>query len=416
MKSETNPNALLLAIGYAAEGFRVQYGAIRCASMAGLNIYVLGTPEAAVLRYSRYCQAFTELKGWQGRLEDQVELIETSINKAVSDHGIDIILPADRDSTCALGMLKERLGISVFPVPANASFKRIDDKWTFRDLCMELGVPTPRSWLFETKEDLLAASRGGDIPEQLIVKPTRLSGQRGVMKVGHNDLEAQLRKVDYVPILLQEFIDGVDYHCTIVAMDGRSLGKLTYVDRPEAKYFGCDADILLEAEKIVNRLKLNGILNFDTRRTATGEIYFLECNPRPFMSMQMCAQAGINCIEIGMHAIEGGSDTPIVMKTKSIRKWRGMIREGFLPWKLSKDDWRKIKDTVLDPVQMLYEISEFANRKLLSNIPLAGLRRALRSGTDSFLGFAASGVRELSRLRRQKSPAGFEAPSEPSSQ
>src|SRR5215469_18837323 len=101
--SQTNTNALLLAIGYAAQGFRVQYGAIRCASMAGLNVHVLGTPEAAVLRYSRYCHAFTELKGWRGRLEDHAELIQTSIKEVVSDHRIEIVLPADRDSTCALG-------------------------------------------------------------------------------------------------------------------------------------------------------------------------------------------------------------------------------------------------------------------------------------------------------------------------
>lgn len=412
--NKTTPNALLLAIGYRAQGFRVQYGAMRCASMAGLNVHILGTPEAAVLRYSRYCNSFTELSGWQGRPEDHVELIESSIKRAVSDYGIEIILPADRDSTSSLGILKDRLGAPVFPVPATANFSRIDDKWTFRDICIELGVPTPRSWLFENKEDLLAAARRGEIPQHLIAKPTQLSGQRGVMKFERNELELQHHRVDYLPILVQEFIDGVDYHCTLVAVEGRVFGKLTYVDRPEAKYFGCETDILAKAEKIVENLKLDGILNFDTRRTAAGEIYFLECNPRPFMSMQMCAQAGINCIEIGMQAIEGRSGA-LEMETKSIKKWRGIMSQSLSPWKLSKDDLRKIKDAIRDPVQMLYEISEFARRQLLSRGAFVGLERALSSATDSFLGFAGNGVRGLSGIRVLKDPVRFAPPSEPSS-
>ena len=44
-----------------ASGLPVQYRALRCAEAAGFEVYVLGTKQAALLRYSRFCRGFFEM-------------------------------------------------------------------------------------------------------------------------------------------------------------------------------------------------------------------------------------------------------------------------------------------------------------------------------------------------------------------
>lgn len=386
----TGRNALLVAFG-----FPVQYRALRCATMAGFNVHLLAAEEAGGLRYSRYCQSFTLVPGMQGRQEEELPELERAIKEAVARYDIEIVLPADRDAIWCLSQLKDRLGVPVFPVPEVNAFNRIDDKWTFRDLCMELGVPTPRSWIFETDEELLAFAKLGELPDQLIVKPTRLSGEAGVVKVARWNLAERLKTIEYRPLLVQEFIPGVDYHCTIVSVKGDGHAALTYVDRPEAKYFGCEADIRTYAEQIISHLKLDGIFNFDSRRTPEGKIYFLECNPRPFMSMHMCAQAGINCFEVGIRAMKGTADAPIIMDVKSLKKWRGLMGGLLQPWKLSRGDWGRLFDTLRDPVPALYEVSEHLSNRGAAKVPSAGLKRFLSSATKTALSSAGNAVRLL---------------------
>jgi hypothetical protein len=229
----------------------------------------------------------------------------------------------------------------------------------------------------------------------MIVKPTQLYGACGVMKFRSGELENEINKIDYKPIMVQEYIEGVDYHCTIVVASGRTLVRLTYIDRPEAKYFGCETDILADCEKIANHLGLNGIFNFDTRRAASGEVYFLECNPRPFLSMQMCAQGGINCFEAGIRAMDGIDFPPLTMETKTLRKARGIIQNALSPWKLSREDWGIVRDCLRDPVPFLHQVYELVSSRLSRQLPFAAPSKQISRIVDPLLAFAGSGVRGL---------------------
>ena len=355
--------ALLIAVG-----FPVQYRALRCAHEAGLEVFVLGGAEAGALRYSRFCRGFAQFDGLGSdppalNLDEMRNLIESR----VSAWGTDLILPADIGAVALLGRLKGALSVRVFPVPEPEDFERLDDKWSFHHLCRQLGIAVPKSWLFPSKEALFAAARNGELPEESVVKPTRLFGEIGVRRFRAQSAMQDLAAIDYCPLMVQEFIDGVDVNCSIFACDGKSRARLSYADLPNEKRFDSDPRTLNEAERIVAYLKLNGIFNFDTRRTYAGAHYFLECNPRPFMTMHMSAQAGVNCFAAGIEGMDGAAGPAVEMAECTVRKWRGLLRAAVIPWRLTRTDFKVVKDALADPLPLAHEVFLALSRKLSSN-------------------------------------------------
>lgn len=346
-----------------AFGFPVQYRALRCAVSAGLRVFVLGTPDAIALSYSRYCSGFMWMNTTEEQDAGQLSVVESEIREAIARFRIDLVIAADRDSVWCLGQLKDRIGVPVFPVPSTGDFEVLDDKWAFRELCTGLKIRTPRSWKFDDKRALLAAARNGEFPERIVVKPPRLWGGRGIITLRSQQLERGLKGIDYSPIIVQEFIEGEDCFCTLVTVKGKTAARLTCIDRPDAKYFGCEATVWEDAARICEHLRLDGIFCYDTRLGLDGKTYFLECNPRPFLSMQMCEQGGLNCIGSGILAMDGVTRLPAEMPVNTLKKWRGLVHAAFAPSTLTRKDRHRLMDTLRDPIPVLYELSETMNRR-----------------------------------------------------
>ena len=373
--------ALLVAFG-----FPVQYRALRCAHDSGLNDLVLGSAEAACLRYSRFCSGFAQFEGSASELlaQNPDEMLR-QVEHWASKWGASLILPADKDAVALLGKAQGALTTPVFPVPKPADFELLDDKWSFHQLCRKLSIGVPRSWIFENKDDLLASVRRDDLPSELIVKPTRLYGEIGVMRFrAHNALE-DLAAINYSPIMVQEYIEGVDVNCSIVVVDGQACAKLSYVDLPLEKRFNCEPTILYQSEMIAGYLGVNGIFNFDTRRASDGEHYFLECNPRPFMSMHMSAQAGVNCFAVGIERLNGIALPTVEMAQWTVRKWRGLLRAAATPWTLTRMDLKVMRDAVSDPLPRAYEFSLALSRRLSSSRPPSRRSRFILAVVDRVL-------------------------------
>ena len=90
------------------------------------------------------------------------------------------------------------------------------------------------------------------------------------------------------PILVQEFIDGEDLCTFMVCHHGRVAAHAAYVHPKEIEHAGGivfesvhDASALDAAQVIAEATGYHGQLSFDFMRTASGELYLIECNPRP---------------------------------------------------------------------------------------------------------------------------------------
>ena len=103
-------------------------------------------------------------------------------------------------------------------------------------------------------------------------------------------------------IILQECIEGKDYSCSVLAVNGRITHIVGYygyqishgaIVRGEIAYNKNAYEI---AEKIVSELQLDGNICFDFKESEDGTLYLLEINPRVNASLPFVWKAGINML------------------------------------------------------------------------------------------------------------------------
>ena len=336
--------------------FKLPYRVLRCAAEAGASVFVLGSARAQGLRHSKCCEAFIDFDGpIDGRLN--ADLVR-EINRLVNALSIELVAPADALSTRSLLEIASLIDAPCFPMPALAAFDLLNDKWRFTQLCGELGIPCPESWLFDDAEQLRAEARRGGLPFPFIAKPLSLDGSAGCIAVADEGRIGKLNGVSYRPIIVQKFIPGLDIGSSMFCRDGEIEAFLThsYIDAVYKAH--SEPRVYDEMSKVARRLRLTGIFNFDMRLTDDGDVFFLECNPRFYYKMAMSMLAGVNFLGFGLpwrRGIEAATvPTPVALPFP-----KAMLRSLLTPWQLDAAAWRVLRFLLADPVPFLRESLRF---------------------------------------------------------
>ena len=352
-KQTHSPNVLVVAAM-----FRTPYRALRCAHAAGANIYVMGTKEAEGLKSSRYCKTFIPSdRPITGNYDEELAGL---INQHLANHSIDIVLAGDTPSTRSLIAIRHLLSRPCFPMPKLEQFDRLNNKWEFYLLCNSLGIECPPSTLFENPSEI---TNNGLIKAK-IAKPLNKEGGIGVLKLEPENAQMQLEKINYSPIMVQDFIEGEDIGASVFCRNGKITAFLSHSFRRYVYESFFDANIFNSISKIVEHLQLDGIFNFDMRRTSDGRIYFLECNPRVFWKMSMSMLSGINFVSFGLSnpkndgLIRPPQQPVMVRYPKST-----LLHAAIAPWKLEKSSWNVLHYLYSDPVPYFREMCGLENEE-----------------------------------------------------
>lgn len=140
------------------------------------------------------------------KYSDKAYLIDfndlTAVEKIYHDEAITFLLPGcGEESYLSTVKLSNKLKIGNFDTLKVAQL--VHNKWKFKDFCLSHDISTPNGFYYRgTHENL-------NFP--LVVKPTNLSGGRGV-EIVHNEEELikalQVTKQHSQEIVLEEFIEG----------------------------------------------------------------------------------------------------------------------------------------------------------------------------------------------------------------
>lgn len=104
-------------------------------------------------------------------------------------------------------------------------------------------------------------------------------------------------------IILQKYIDGVDYTITMLCRDGEVISAVGYygyelefgaIMKGEIKKNDKACEI---ATLIAKELKIDGIVSFDFI-VKNEDVYLLECNPRVNASLAFVKEAGVNMLHL----------------------------------------------------------------------------------------------------------------------
>jgi hypothetical protein len=163
-----------------------------------------------------------------------------------------------------------------------------------------------------------------------------------------------LRRINYRSIIVQQFIPGREIGASIYCEKGEIKAFIAHELRRRVYSTLWNAAIFRDLQRLAAHVGMDGIYNFDMIASDTGEIYYLECNPRFFFKMGMSMLAGINFVAIGL----------------SGAAWQGLLRvpdgtevrapEAVLAtprsWlSLSRRDFATAAYAFSDPVPLLFD-------------------------------------------------------------
>jgi biotin carboxylase len=322
-----------------ATGSRLQYRALRCAADYFHAVYVLGTSEARPLSMSHACSGFFDAQSTKDRFH---EIRSSTLNEICTVKQIGYIIPSDAITTRYLATVKDHVNARCFPVPTAEVFDVLDNKFLFSQLCQKLALPHPITLLAEDEAAILELARLRQIASPSVAKPLSMYGSLGVTKLVWNKPEELAGRTKYAPILIQNYIDGVDVSAFFLCHKGEEIASVLYrKDDQEVSFL--DIPHILEACRKVNRhFRYDGVLGFDIRISPDGSFYFLECNPRFWYNMHVAQIAGLNFVALGF---QGSVPTgpALGIKDTSVTNLGPLLRKLLTPWRLRGEDRRMLR-------------------------------------------------------------------------
>ena len=245
----------------------------------------------------------------------------------------------------------------ILPMPPMDLLRMLDNKWHFSRFLERHGLPFPHSRLLERAEDALAL----DLPFPVIIKPLDLDAGRGVARCDSSaDVHAYLKRPDAAtPLLIQEYIPGVDIGLGLLAHRGTVLAWTIQRQRPDGSgiEFIEHGGVLEIGRRIVDACQYDGITHFDMRLDSRdGSVKVLECNPRFWASLPFCMIAGVNFADLGVRLAQGLPVPEASYTTLSLTfptKLFGGALRGASGWRLSEPSRHALRVTLADPLPHL---------------------------------------------------------------
>jgi hypothetical protein len=349
-KAVARPERIKLLI--LATTYTLPYRVLRCAKRCNADVYVLGNPGAHVLALSRYCDKFVLCHRIISGANDEELAFE--INCVARDLGVTMILPGDAPSTRALIACRSLLTAPCFPLPDLELFDTLNDKWGFARLCREIALRHPATCLLPDLEALETELAAGRIAYPVIIKPRSLSGGQGVVVLNGQDGLGQLRRVNYRSIIAQQFIPGREIGASIYCRNGEIRAFIAHELRKRVYSTFWSEAIFRDLRRLAAHVRLDGIYNFDMIASDSGEVFYLECNPRFFFKMGMSMLAGINFVALGL----AGAPEPGLLRVPDGTKVRAPEAVLTTPrswFRLSRRDLATAAYAFSDPVPLLFD-------------------------------------------------------------
>ncbi len=341
----------------------LQYRVLRCAAEAAEAIYVLGPESARRLASSRFCSGFIPAASLEG--SSSLDRTREEIDAAVSAHGIELVVPADGPAVRLLSLLQP-LRARSYPVPDHRTFDRLNDKWRFSELCRSIDVRHPPPRLYTDRHDLHQDLVSGALRLPVVVKPTNMSGSRGVHLIRSVEDAALVNQLAYSPVLAQPHIEGSDISLSAFARAGKVAASVVYRRQRGNCIFTANAELSALVGRILEHVEYDGVANFDARLDRSGRIHVLECNPRFWFTMDLALLAGMNFVAVAANPSRASSRSVMGAVLRSNRRLLVALRR---PWTLTNHDLRSLWFRLRDPIPPLDDV-------------LCRLRRRLR-GDDS---------------------------------
>jgi predicted ATP-grasp superfamily ATP-dependent carboligase len=280
-------------------------------------------------------------------------LLAEQINRCVRELEIEMVVAAGSRATRALIASADMVEAPCFPMPNLEQFDFLNNKWKFTNACITHGITCPHSRLFAGRSEVLESFKQGSIKFPAIVKPLSEDGGHGVFRLDASNAASQIERIDYAPVILQDFIEGEDIGASVFCERGQIKAFIANRFR-KGVYRTLAASTVFEAfSRILGPMEVDGVYHVDMKLAPDGTIYFLECNPRFYFKIGLSMMAGINFVHCGL---EKDACVPFSVQpgTEVKRPWATAICLP-RPWMIGRRDIAMLWSLLSDPIPFVRE-------------------------------------------------------------
>ncbi len=280
---------------------------MRCLADAGVTCHLFGAGTSQEIQLSKYCRNYVKCDG-NAINTGSPELVE-ELNRYCLEHKISCIIPGDYQATVFLSKISCRLKARITPIAETATLEMLSNKWTFAQILKTNDLPMPQTFLAENLEQFEAVP----LAYPRVVKPLT-GGGRWIAGRDHPGSYVKHTREEYLacvkdgfPVLVQEFIPGVDVGLNIFAVKGaiRAWTMQEFVNSDRLKFFQ-SPELLKLGERLITHTNFQGVCNIDLRiDQRDGAFKFIECNPRFWGSLRASKWNGVNFPLIALNAALG---------------------------------------------------------------------------------------------------------------
>jgi predicted ATP-grasp superfamily ATP-dependent carboligase len=328
----TAPPALLLGGGPIAPPVARGLGA------AGIVVAAVGTATDPV-RHSRYCRDFVDLGALEGVQERWLAWLTEQPRTG------SVLLPCNDDALELIARNREQLvSLDYRPVEANDEVVlALLDKHETYMRARRNGVPTPRTALLRSWEDVMTVAEGMEFP--LALKPRRSHhfqrhfglARKVFLARDRDELTAhvgRMRELD-LEMLVTEIVPGPedDYHSYYTYLDGRGEPLFHLTKQKLRQYpvgFGLATYHLIDRDeetidlglRFVQGLGVRGVACVEFKRDARdGQLKLIECNHRFTAAYELVRHAGIDVARLAYNRAAGLPDPPLDSYRTGVTMW-----------------------------------------------------------------------------------------------
>lgn len=282
---------------------------VRSLGRAGLRVHVTSRSGKSLSGASRHCRRDHQVPPPLESPEDFCSALAECVESASAD----VVLPTTDASILALLPERNRLAETVLPMGDETSFRAISNKDRVVRAARDIGIRVPRQHVLDSPEDALPTN----LEWPLVFKPSRSvdpdrSGgaqyQGTVKHVAHHEqLATEIANASPAafPVLLQERVTGPGVGVFLLRWDAETravFGHRRLREKPPSggvsvyrESVTVEDELVRRSERLVDAFGWEGLAMVEYKVDhRTGDSVLMEVNARPWGSLQLAVDAGVD--------------------------------------------------------------------------------------------------------------------------
>ncbi len=326
MSAERGGPRRLLVSG---DEFHASLALVRALAAGGYVNYLAVTPRGTYAGRSRAVRSVRYVP----HAEKDPDLFVVAVSDAVSELGVDAVLPGTEASLIAIAAAAEHIQCPV-GAPAAQVVELATDKPRVLAIASECGLQSPPA-IGGKPAELIA--RSAEIGYPAVLKPTRtrfaLDGAGLVYYQarklgGPHELQTALSELPDAEWVVQPYMGGGLFAVAGLAWRGQLIGAVhqrsSRIWPPDIGYSCCamtvprDRELEDKLAAVIQRIGWSGIFQAQLVGDRCGERYLIDFNPRAYGSLSLAVRAGAN-LPAAWAALVLGLAPPPISYTPGVR-------------------------------------------------------------------------------------------------